>query len=481
MPAQQAQASLAAFVVGQQVGETEHGGPIARIATGAALILGAAIAVYVLLLGDDGYTVKARFRAVSVLVPGNVVKIAGDRAGTITDINLTRDGVAEVTFDLDRRFAPLRSGTRATIRAQSLSGSASRYIDLRIPPAGGEPLRDGAVIDEASTSTDVDLDQFFSLFDDRTKKGLQNMVRGSALQYGGRGAEANAGWEYLNPSLLAAQRLFREVNHDTPVLQDFLVSSSRLVGDIADRRDSLAGLIDRLATMTGAIARQERPLSDAIAQLPSFMRRANTTFVNLRATLDDLDGLVNDSKPVAPRLRAVLAELRPFAREATPTVRSLADLVRRPGARNDLYELATSVPPLRDIAIGPVRRNGKERPGAFPTAAESLEGQTPHFAFFRPYAVDFTGWLDDFSHSGIHDANGSASRVATSVNAFATVDGTLKLIPPALRQQVTAATTVQGQNNRCPGATEHRYEDGSNPWKPAPGFNCDPSQTLPGD
>ena len=461
--------------------EEEQGGSIPRIAAGAALVLVALLAVYVLLLRDDGYTVKARFRAVSVLVPGNVVKIAGDRAGTVTDIDLAPDGVAQVTLKLDRDFAPLRTGTRATIRAQSLSGSASRYVDLRIPAAGGKPLPEGSVIDEASTSTDVDLDQFFSLFDDRTKKGLQNMIRGSALQYGGRGAEANAGWEYLNPSLLAAQRLFREVNRDTPVLQDFLVSSSRLVGDIADRRDSLAGLVDRLATMTGAIARRERPLSSAIAQLPPFMRRANSTFVNLRATLDDLDGLVDDTKPVAPRLRAVLGELRPFAREAVPTVRGLADLVRRPGARNDLYELAGSVPPLRDIAVGPVRRNGKERPGAFPTAAKSLEGQTPTYAFLRPYAVDFTGWLDDFSHSGVHDANGSASRVATSVNAFASVDGVLKLIPQSLRPAVTAATTVKGQNNRCPGSTEHRYDDSSNPWKPAPGFNCDPSQVLPGD
>ena len=461
--------------------ETPGFSTVGRIAAAAALVLAVLVAAWVLLVGDDAYTVKARFRAVSVLVPGNVVKIAGDRAGTITDIDLADDGVAEVTFDLDREFAPLRSGTTAVIRAQSLSGSASRYIELHIPPAGGEPLEEGAVIDEQRTSTDVDLDQFFSMFDDRTKKGLQDFVRGQALQYGGKGEMANAGWQYLNPSLVAAQRLFREVDHDTPVLEDFLVSSSRLVTDIADRRDSLAGLVDRLATMTGAIAREETSLSSAIDQLPRFMRRANSTFVNLRATLDDLDGLVNDSKPVAPRLRRVLGELRPFAQEAEPTVKTLADLVRRNGGDNDLFELAKSVTPLRDIAVGPVERNGKQRPGSFPTAAESLKAQTPHFAFFRPYAVDFTGWLDDFSHSGIHDANGSASRVATSVNAFASVDGVLKLIPQELRGEVTKATTVNGQNNRCPGATEHKAADGSNPWKPSPDFNCDPSQTLPGD
>jgi len=211
------------------------------------------------------------------------------------------------------------------------------------------------------------------------------------------------------------------------------------------------------------------------------MRRANSTFVNLRATLDDLDPLVRDAKPVTPRLRAVLHALRPFARDARPTVRRLAQLAGRPGADNDLLELSRSVPPLRDIAIGPVQRNGAERPGSFPTTAKSLHGQAPHFAYFRPYIVDFTGWLDDFSHSGLYDANGAASRVATSVNAFASVGSQLQLVPPELRGPLGDAVTRRGQNNRCPGAIERPAEDGSNPWRPTPGFNCDPSQLPPGN
>jgi len=437
--------------------------------------------VWLLVVRDDGYEMQARFRAVSTLVKGNVVKIGGRRVGTVTKVDLAPDGLAQVKFDLDREFTPLRSGTRAMIRSQSLSGSTSRYIDLRIPPAGGEPLDEGDTIDEASTSTEVDVDQFFAMFDRRTRKGLRDFIRGQRLQYDGRGAEANLGWHYANPSLVAAQRLFREVNRDSDELEGFLVDSSRLVTDVADRRDDLAGLVDRLADVTGAIAREENDLSSAISQLPRFMRRANTTFVNLRATLDDLDGFVEDSKPVTPRLRAVLAELRPFARDATPTVRGLADLARRPGADNDLLELARSVRPFRDIAVGPVRRNGQERPGSFKISRESLKGQTPHWAFFRPYAVDFTGWLDDFSHSGIYDANGSASRIATSVAAFAAVDSQLKLIPEDLRDDVINLTVEKGQNNRCPGAVERPAPDGSNPWRPTPDFNCDPTQLPPGN
>jgi phospholipid/cholesterol/gamma-HCH transport system substrate-binding protein len=467
--------------VGTDTTEPENGSWIARVAVVAALGLAVLVAAWLLLGGGDGYVVKAQFRAVSTLVPGNVVKIAGDRAGTVKDISLTKDGLAEVRMEVDDEFAPLRDGTRATIRQQSLSGSASRYVDLRIPPAGGAEIGDGGVIDTSDTSTDVDLDQFFDMFDERTRAGLRNVIRGAASQYAGRSAEAAAGWRYLNPSLVAATRLFREIDFDSDVLRKFLISSSHLVGDVAERRDDVSALVDRLADVTGAIASQETDLSLAIHRLPPFMRRANSTFVNLRATLDDLDPLVEASKPVTPRLRAVLHELRPFARDAKPTVRDLADLARRPGAGNDLLELARAVPPFRDIALGPVQRNGREREGSFPTITKSLRQQTPHFAFFRPYAVDFTGWLDDFSHSGIYDANGAASRIATSVNAFASVGSQLKLVPQELRDDLGNALVRSGQTKRCPGASEHPAEDASNPWKPLTDFNCDPAQLLPGD
>ena len=80
-----------------------------------------------------------------------------------------------------------------------------------------------------------------------------------------------------------------------------------------------------------AIGNQQRRAGEAIERLPEFMRRANTTFVNLRATLDDLDPLVEESKPVAKKLRPFLAELRPLARDARPTLRDLSRLVKRPG------------------------------------------------------------------------------------------------------------------------------------------------------
>ena len=63
------------------------------------------------------------------------------------------------------------------------------------------------------------------------------------------------------------------------------------------------------------------------------MRRANTTFVNLRAALDDVDPLVDASKPAVRRLGPFLDEARLFARDGEPTFRDLSRTIRRSGRR----------------------------------------------------------------------------------------------------------------------------------------------------
>jgi phospholipid/cholesterol/gamma-HCH transport system substrate-binding protein len=453
--------------------------PIARVA--ALLAIGAAVVLAALLLlgGGGGYTVKARFQNASQLVKGNLVQVGGLAVGKVTTIDLTADGQAEITMSINKDYAPLRHGTQAIVRQASLSGVASRYVDLRMAPKSAPPISDGGVIDQDATTSAVDLDQLFDTFDPATRKDLQKVFEGSNKEFAGKGEQMNAGLLYLNPSLAASSRLFSELNYDTPLLERFIVASSKLVTDVADRRDDLAGLVDHLATTTTAIGSQSQALGESIRQLPPFMRRANTTFLNLRAALDDLDPLVADSKPVAKKLRPFLAELRPLARDARPTLRDLADVLRRPGADNDTYELLNLQPPLRDHTVKDIQANGKTRQNAFAAITQSLKDYIPELAAVRPYAPDALGWMDDFSHSGIYDALGAASRVGVHASAFTEANGQLSPVPPELRGKVFESGAALNQRNRCPGAAEHKNPDGSNPWTPA-GIDCDPSETLPG-
>jgi phospholipid/cholesterol/gamma-HCH transport system substrate-binding protein len=455
---------------------------VARVISVATVVAAALVAAYVLLGGGQGsgYTVKARFQNASQLVKGNLVQVSGEEVGKVRDIQLTSDGQAQVTLFIEKGFAPLRRGTQITVRQASLSGIANRYLDLRLAPQSAPAIPDGGLVEQDSTTTAVDLDQLFNTFDPDTRKALQEVIRGFGAQNKGRGKEINAGLLYLNPSLAASSRLFRELNRDNGLLERFIVSSSQLVTDVADRRDDLAGLVDKLATTTTAIGDEQSSLAEAIQRLPAFMRRADTTFLNLRAALDDLQPLVDDSKPVAKKLRPLLAQLRPLAQDARPTLRDLSRIIRRSGANNDLVELTRAQVPVRNVAVGPVTANGKQREGALPASTKALAGTTPEISFFRPYSADFIGWLDDFSHSGMYDALGGVSRAGLHASAFMFLSGQLVAVPPELRDAAFGATANRRQDNRCPGGAEHVADDKSNPWKPTPEFNCDPTQQLPG-
>jgi phospholipid/cholesterol/gamma-HCH transport system substrate-binding protein len=317
------------------------------------------------------------------------------------------------------------------------------------------------------------------MFDPKTRSATKQTIRFLRDVNRGREARANTAIQYLNPALSASSRLFAELDRNKRDFQRFIVATSGLVTDVSARDDDLAGLVTNLGTTMSALASERADLGTSVQLLPQFLRRANTTFVNLRAALDDLDPLVNVAKPIVRReLRPLFAVLRPFAAAAEPTVRDLSKTIRRPGAGNDLVELLRAQPAVDKIANQTAERNGASRPGAFNVTQQALQGAAPQLSFLRPYSPELVGWFDDFSSSGAYDALGSFSRAGLELNQFTllpTLDAILP-VPPALRDALAGATLSTGRNNRCPGSLERPAPDGSNIYLPTPDFNCDPKQ-----
>ena len=453
-------------------------GPVVGVVAGAAAIV--VIVLVLVAAGGSSYSVHARFTSASQIVKGNAVKVSGASVGSVGDIRLTDNGQADVTLKINGDgYFPLRRGTRAIIRQSSLSGVANRYVDLQLGGARGAKIPDGGSLSTDSTEAAVDLDQIFDTFDPKTRAGTQKSVEFLRDFQAGNEDEANAALRYLNPALSSTSRLFAEINRNTPDFKRFIVATSRLVTDVSAQDDVLSGLVRNLATTTSALTSNGNSLAQGIGLLPNVMRKADTTFVNLRSSLNDLTPLVDVAKPIVrTRLRPLLSELRPFATAARPAVRDLSATVRRKGSDNDLVELLRRQPALAQIATQSAERNGKERPGALPETIKALNGITPQLAFLRPYSPDLIGWFDDFSTSGAYDAMGSFSRAALELNGF-TLGPLLNLLPVPndLRTALLSAGVQTGRNNRCPGAMERRASDGSNPYKPSPDFNCDASQT----
>ena len=490
---------------------------VGRVAAVAAVAIAVIVVGVILLSGGTSYQVHLVFQDASQIVNGDQVEVAGNSVGSVSSITLTPNGQAQLTINISNPdYVPLHQGTEATVRLTSLSGIANRYVDLRLGSASAPKIASGGVIGTQDTTSAVDIDELFNTLNPPTLKGLQNLIQGAGSQFAGKGAAAQAAWQYLNPAVAASSTLFSELNrHDGGDFTNFVVQSSKLLGTVAQRSSDLSALVKNLGTTTQALASQKTALGQSIQRLPQFMALADTTFVNLRNALDDLTPLVNTSKPVAPKLQKFLAQLRPLAQNAVPTVRDLANIICSRGSKpcsasnpgeNDLIQLLELSVKLSGVTCGTgqaasacnatLAANGQQRLGAFPQSTIALNDSTPELATARPYAVDLTGWFEGYTHPGTIDANGGASRIAPVVGVGSVENGSLNLLPsflqPVLRQVLafggsgtgtgTATNTsssgllTSGQGDRCPGSMERGAI-----FYPETGYPCDPSEVPSGN
>ena len=398
----------------------------------------AAVTVYLVLIDDEPYRVTAEFQNASQLVKGNEVTIGGTGAGTVESIELGDDGQAIVRLAISKDFAPLYRGTVATVRQGSLSSVAGRQVQLVPPPASdrGEEIDDGGTLTQSETVSAVDLDEVFNTLDTKTVKDFKRVVKGFRDSYEGVSEQANRGFRYSNPFLSTSRRVFSELTRDTRAFESLIVDTAKLSGLLAERRSDVSALVGNANAALGAIGNQRAALSEAINRLPGFMRQANTTFVNLRAALTDLDPLVRASIPVAERLSPFFREFRAAAADSVPTIRDLSEIVRRPGKSNDLVELTRSQVPLANAAVGSGLPDcGSDPSSEFDQAADddfsngalgeatcALTNSLPQISTLRAYVPELVGWFDGFAHSGRDDASGGFGRIAPDVQRLQRLD-----------------------------------------------------------
>ena len=435
---------------------------MARILALAALIAAVALAALAMFGGGDKYRVKAVFQNAGQLVPGNEVRVGGQPIGSISDIQLDNRADAIVTMEIGDAVAPLHEGTTATIRATSLSGITSRYISLKPGPNNAEELADGGEIGADETSAPVDLDTLFNTLDPKTRAGLRNLIRGSGNQYDSRGVEAGQSIQYFAPFLGSTSRLTEELALDQQVFEQFVKDGADTVSAIASRRADLADLVSNTNSAMRAIGDENVALQRALELLPGTLRKANTTFVNLRNTLDDLDKLVNESKPNTKELAPFFKALRPLVHDARPTVADLRALIRSPGPNNDLIELTSKQPRLAELTAS-----------VFPRAIRTLDRSDPVISYARPYIPDLSGWLTKFGQvAAYYDANGHYARVQPVFDPTSFDRDLYKLIGVSPADRLNSL----GRDSRpdCPGGATQPTPDGSAPWAVN---GCEPTAT----
>jgi phospholipid/cholesterol/gamma-HCH transport system substrate-binding protein len=459
------------FVAAKPLGE-ERGPAASRGTTPARIAVIAALAVAVIVLavvffgGGGGHKYTLVFQNAGQLVPDNQVLIGGSPAGTVESIGLSDDNLAEVHVSVDQE---LHEGTTAAIRATSLSGVANHYVSISPGPNSNPALDDGAELGLASTTTPIDIDQFFNTFPPPVRKGLEDFIKGNATIYSGQGKNANDSYKYFGTALNRATAFAGELNADQRLLSRFVVSTAGLTSAIAGRGEQLSSAISNASTAFDAIAGETAAFDATLRRLPPVMRQSNTTFVNLRAALDDLEPLIDTAKPATKNLAPFLAELRPVFQKLVPFTRNLKLVVTQPGKGNDLADLLATLPKVQNLTSS-----------AFPHSEQAISDFQPNLDFIRAYTPDLFNAFSKLGQvAGYYDGNGHYVRAATSgQNLFRYDAGSSELEPITKSEQYAPFEDVR-VHARCPGGATQPAPDGSNPW--VGGGSVDSSECNPGD
>jgi phospholipid/cholesterol/gamma-HCH transport system substrate-binding protein len=439
----------------------------ARLAAIGALLAVIVVLAIVLFSGGGGHKYTLMFQNAGQLVNDNQVMIGGSPVGTVSNIELSPNNLAEVEVEVEQE---LHEGTTAVIRATSLSGVANHYVSISPGPNSSPALKEGATLGLSSTTTPVDIDQFFNSFPPQVREGLQNFIKGNAQIYAGRGKEANESYEYFGTALNRASAFAGELNADEELLSKFLVSSSKLTTAVAGRGAQLSSAVSNANKAFKTINTQNVALSESLEELPPVLRQANTTFVNLRAALDDVEPLVNTAKPATKNLAPFLAELRPVLNKFIPFTKNLSLALNRPGKHNDTTELLRTIPTVQQLASK-----------TFPHAEDAIAAFQPQLNFARSYTPDLFNAVGNLgAAAGTYDGNGNYIRASISAaNLFGYSNGKLE---PISRSEQFNGFTSTSTPRRCPGGATASAADNSNPYVNPPhgGSSVSPSECDPG-
>jgi ABC-type transporter Mla subunit MlaD len=337
-----------------------------RIVTGtlvsAALIAGVIFGVAAKDGSAVGYEVRAIFDDVASAVPGEEVRVAGAKVGSIGDMVVTADNKAAVVLKIeDAGFAPFHADAHCTIRPQSLIGE--KYVECR-PGSPSAPelskIRDGQpgagqhLLPLKQTSAPVDIDLINNVLRLPYRQRFSIVLTELGAAFAGRGQDLNALIRRANPALRETDRVLKLLADENTTLARLAENSDVALAPLARDRKRLSGFIRHANTVGEATAERRTAIEASIARLPRFLRELKPTMQDLGALSAEMTPVLTDLGAAAPSLGRFVLELGPFSRSANVSLTSLGKatdvggpvLQRAQPVVNDLKNFAQTANPV---------------------------------------------------------------------------------------------------------------------------------------
>jgi phospholipid/cholesterol/gamma-HCH transport system substrate-binding protein len=280
------------------------------------------------------YEVTAYVVSAAQVVPGNDVVLGGVPVGTVSAVGLAPDdgpAGATITMRVDPGHAPLRRGTRVTLRPKGLLGNM--FVELT-PSSSGAGIPSGGSIPVQDTAAPVTLDQVTDIFDARTRQALQTLDRQGGVALQDRGQDVNHVLQRLpqvSSDLAATAGALDDRDRELDALT---VEFDRVASQVAGEDRSLRGDLQNGSRLLDTLAAHQQRLQDELVA-------ANSSLGALNAGLGGHEASLNELLKEQP---ALLDELAHFEDSSTTTFATIDPCVA------DLFNTLSEIRSATDYA-----------------------------------------------------------------------------------------------------------------------------------
>ncbi|HEU4801744.1 MAG TPA: MlaD family protein [Solirubrobacterales bacterium] len=367
------------------------------------------------LIEERPFELKAEFQTAQAVVPGQgqTLRVAGVKVGDVEDVSL-EDGVAVVTFGVDRDFLPVYRDATILLRPQT--GLKDMFFEMDPGTKKAGEIQEGGTVQLANTAPDVNLDEVLGALDNDTRAYLRLLLVSGGQALHGRDKDLGRLLGSLGPLSRDIDRINSKVAERKANLRRLITNFNLLTREVGRSEQSLTDLVEASNTSISAIAEQDPSVQRAVRLLPGTLAQSTVALNHISQFADQLGPALGDLRPFARNLAEVNSSTKRLAVKTTPVIKSeIRPFVRTArGPVRDLGKassrLAKATPKLTVVAK---KINGLGNMAAYnPNGAEPPD--TPRRDEGYLY---WAAWLGHNSNSvfQVQDAHGVDRRIYLTI------------------------------------------------------------------
>ncbi len=318
-------------------------------------------------LKPKGYRVEVGIPEATQLAVQADVRASGVSIGTV--VAKRRDEQSNrtlATIELDRRFAPLHSDARATLRQKTLLGET--FVEMTLGSPDAPLVEEGGRLRNEQVQPSVEIDEVLNTFDPFTRRAFRLWQQQLGRAVDGRGQDLNDSFGTLPQFVESGGDLMAILDENRQSLKQLVRDTGVVFGALTEREDQLRTLVTAQDDVFSAIASEREAFAETWRTFPTFLDESRATFDRLRT--------------FSAKAEPVVRDLGPAFRDLRPALDALGDL------GPDLRHLFVNLDPLLTIS----RRS-------LPATAEILRGIRPLLGQLGPFLSQLNPILN---YVGVH-------------------------------------------------------------------------------